>query len=156
VSGILEDETGRRARWLRRGGRVVFVVFLGWLLVIVLGGLGLTPIAGLPLTHVLRPSPGPAPVVKLPPPRQPSASDLRPAVPAKVFAKRLAKAAHRKSSTAPGQTKTTTISRGKSTTAPGHTKTTPARGKSGTSHGHTKTTTTTTTVPTTTSHSKKP
>ena len=79
-SAVLEDPTGRRARWLRRAGRCVFLLFLGWLLAIVLGGLGLMPIAGIPFAHVLRPSQGPPALAKLPQPRQPSASDLRPAV----------------------------------------------------------------------------
>src|SRR5579859_1643561 len=158
VSGVLEDESGRRARWLRRAGRVVFVVFLAWLLVIVLGGLGLTPIAGIPLTHVLRPSPGPPPVAKLPKPRPPSASDLRPAIPAAAFARAKTTTVHGKSSLAPGQTKTTT-SPGRSGSAPGRTKTTTttrARGKSTTSKGHTRTATTTTATTTTTRRSKKP
>src|SRR6266852_702119 len=85
-SAVLEDPTGRRARWLRWAGRCVFLLFLGWLLAIVLGGLGLIPVAGIPFTHVLRPSQGPPALAKLPKPRQPSASDLRPAVSAKVFA----------------------------------------------------------------------
>jgi hypothetical protein len=156
---VLEDPTGTRARWMRRAGRVVFVLFLGWLLAIVLGGLGLMPVAGIPLTHVLRPSPGPPPLAKLPTPRKPSASDLRPAVPAKVFAATTAAAhlspgksavtpvrttkttttvgtSHGKSTVAPGQTKTTTVvgaSHGKSTVAPGQTKTTPALPAG---HGH--------------------
>ena len=65
-SSVLEDPTGRRARWLRRAGRVVFVVFLGWLLAIVLGGLGLIPAAGIPLGHVLRPSQGPPALAEAP------------------------------------------------------------------------------------------
>jgi hypothetical protein len=180
-SGVLEDPTGTRARWMRRAGRLVFVLFLGWLLAIVLGGLGLMPVAGIPLTHVLRPSQGPPPLTRLPTPRTPSASDLRPAVPAKVFTARVAKktahrashVSHGKSSVAPGQTKT---SHGKSATAPGRTKTTavlPARhrpstvapgqakkttvapaprGKSTIAPGLTKTTATTTTA----RNSKKP
>ena len=132
-SSVLEDPTGRRARWLRRAGRCVFLLFLGWLLAIVLGGLGLMPVTGIPLVHVLRPSQGPPSLAKLPRPRQPSAADLRPAVPAKVFAATVGSArqqapasvvgSHGRSATAPGQTKTST-SHGRSTTAPGHTKTT--------------------------------
>jgi len=41
---VLEDASGRRARWMRRAGRAVFVLFLAWLVAIVLGGLGLTPV----------------------------------------------------------------------------------------------------------------
>jgi hypothetical protein len=151
---------------MRRAGRVVFLLFLGWLLAIVLGGLGLMPVAGIPLTRVLRPSQGPPPLAKLPKPLKPSASDLRPALPAKVFAARAAKAAqhaqqvrlrgrtatpaaslsHGKSSTAPGKTKTTPAfprAHGQSAVAPGQTKTTAGRashGKSTTARGKTKTT----------------
>jgi hypothetical protein len=154
-SSVLEDPTGRRARWLRRAGRVVFLLFLGWLLAIVLGGLGLMPVAGIPLTHALRPSQGPPVLPKVLEPRQPTRSDLRPAVPAAVFkasapsATRRVGASPGKSATAPGKTKPPagTKSRGQSTAAPGHTKTTPApgttRGKSTTAPGKTKTTSTT-------------
>jgi hypothetical protein len=157
-SAVLEDPTGRRARWMRRAGRVVFIVFLGWLLAIVLGGLGLVPVGGIPLTHSLRPSTGPAPLAKLPQPRQPSASDLRPAVPAETVAASTSTAGQQaqsvpvrqrgQSATAPGQTKTTTVgaARGHSATAPGQTQTTTtaaaSRGRSSTAPGHTKTTTT--------------
>jgi hypothetical protein len=158
-SSVLEDPTGRRARRLRLAGRVVFVVFLGWLVAIVLGGLGLMPVAGIPLTHALRPSQGPPVLTNLPEPRQPSTSDLRPALTAADFkartaraaaqAKRAAGALHGKSATAPGRTKTTPAgaqARGHSTTAPGQTKTTPAtrtsRGNSAIAPGKTRTTTT--------------
>ena len=125
---VLEDPTGRRALWLRRAGRVVFVVFLGWLLAIVLGGLGLLPVAGIPLAHVLRPSPGPAPLTKLPPPRQPTASDLRPALSATQFAARAATT--RRQSPA-------TRSQGRSASAPGHSAVAP--GHSAVAPGQTKT-----------------
>jgi hypothetical protein len=154
---VLEDPTGRRARWMRRAGRVVFIVFLGWLLAIVLGGLGLAPVGGIPFTHSLRPSTGPAPLAKLPQPRQPTASDLRPAAPATAVASVGAASQpaqsvpvrqRGQSATAPGQTKTTTVgaTRGRSATAPGQTKTTTAassQGRSSTAPGQTKTTTTT-------------
>ena len=117
---VLEDPTGRRALWLRRAGRIVFVVFLGWLLAIVLGGLGLLPVAGIPLAHVLRPSPGPAPLTKLPPPRQPTASDLRPALSASQFAARAATT--RRHSPA-------TRSQGRSASAPGHSAVAPGKTK---------------------------
>ena len=162
---VLEDPSGMRVRWLRRAGRAVFVLFLAWLVAIVLGGLGLKPVPGIPLGHVMRASQGPPPLAKLPEPREPTASDLRPALPAAVFAAQVANASkparqlrvrgrsptagagvsHGKSPTAPGQTKTTPAvgSRGNSTTAPGQTKTTPAvgsRGNSTTAPGQTKTT----------------
>jgi len=133
-SPVLEDPTGRRARRFRRASRFVSLLFLAWLLAIVLGGLGLIPVAGIPFTHVLQPSQGPPKLAKLPQPRQPSASDLRPAVSAKAFAAAVgtsgqgnATGSHGKSGTAPGQTKTSTsstVTHGKSGTAPGQTKTT--------------------------------
>jgi hypothetical protein len=155
-SAVLEDPTGRRARWLRRAGRGVFLLFLAWLLAIVLGGLGLMPVAGIPFSQVLRPSKGPPVLAKLPQPRQPSASDLRPAVSAKVFAATVggagqqtpgsAAGSHGKSATAPGQTKTSlssTVTHGKSAMAPGQTKTNPSstvtHGKSATAPGQIKT-----------------
>ena len=138
-TSVLEDPTGRRARWLRRAGRVVFVVFLAWLLAILLGGLGLTPVPGLPFTHALRPSSGPPPRVKLPRPRQPTRSDLRPALSAAAFAA-LVRAGQRtskspgRSASAPGQSG---VPRGRSSTAPGQTKTAPGQTK--TAPGHTRT-----------------
>jgi len=154
-SAVLEDPTGRRARWLRRAGRCVFLLFLGWLLAIVLGGLGLMPAAGIPFAHVLRPSQGPPALAKLPQPRQPSASDLRPAVSAKVFAARVGGAGRRapgsvigsrgRSSSAPGRAGG---SQGRSTRAPGQTKTSPSsgvsQGRRRTAPGQTKATSTST------------
>ncbi len=140
-SAILEDPTGQRARWMRWAGRLVFVLFLGWLLAIVAGGLGLLPVSGLPLTHVLRPSREPPPLSRLPRPKPPSASDLRPAIPAAAFSDRAAKAtlfahrvrAHGHSSSAPGRSNG--LPRGRSTTTPRHVKaipsTTPPEGRSG-------------------------
>jgi hypothetical protein len=133
----------------------VFVLFLAWLLAIVLGGLGLIPVAGIPLTHTFRPSQGPPALPTLPKPQQPSPSDLLPALPAAVIKagapSATRRASHGKSATAPGKTKTTpagTSARGHSAVAPGQTKTktTPAtgtsRGKSTTAPGQTRTTTT--------------
>ena len=144
--GILEDSSGRRALWMRRAGRVVFLFFLAWLAAILLGGLGLTPIPRLPLAHTLRPSPGP-PQVKLPPPKPTPVADLAPALPAAAVVTpgsgKIGKTRRGNSATAPGHTVTTTT-RGKSATAPGHTRTTTTttRGRSGTAPGHTRTTTT--------------
>lgn len=150
-SSVLEDPTGRRARWLRRAGRLVFVLFLVWLVAIVLGGLGLVPVPGILGAHVLRPAQGPPVLTRLPKPAAPPASDLRPALTAQAFAatrarKKATPAAstpHGQSATAPGQTKTTT------TTTHGK----GARGKSALVHGKTKTTTTTTSTTTTTTTS---
>ena len=135
---VLEDPTGRRARRLRRAGRLIFVLFLAWLVAIVLGGLGLEPVPHLPFSGTLRPSQGPPPV-PLPVPRQPPPSDLVPARPAPVAVRK----GHGRAAggAAPG----------KSGSAPGHTKLRPGRahpvrGKSGAAPGHVRRTTTTTTV----------
>ena len=141
VPTILEDPSGKRARWLRRAGRVVFIVFFGWLVATVLGGLGLIPVTGIPFAHVLRPTLGPPPIVKPLRSREPSASDLRPALPAVMLVPVAPVRAHGKGATAPGRTKTTTT-HGKSTVAPGQTRTTTTHGKSTTAPGRTKTTTT--------------
>jgi len=77
---VFEDASGRRARWMRRAGRAVFVLFLAWLVAIVLGGLGLTPVPGIPLVRVLQPSQGPPPLTQLPQPQPPSAADRQPAL----------------------------------------------------------------------------
>ena len=132
--GVLEDASGRRARWMRRAGRLVFLFFLAWLAAILLGGLGLTPVPHIPFAHTLRPSPGPPPV-KLPRPAATPAADLVPALPAAAVP-------------LPGHKKTTTTP-GRSATAPGHTKTTTTttHGRSATAPGHTKTTTNTVTRP---------
>jgi hypothetical protein len=157
-SAILEDPTGQRARWMRWTGRVVFVVFLCWLLAIVVGGLGLLPVPRLPLTHVLRASQEPPPLSRLPRPKPPSASDLRPAIPARAFAERVANAklhsqrvrANGQSSSKPGRSNS--HPRGRSATAPGHLKAIPPtttrgrsptapHGRNTTAPGQTKTTT---------------
>jgi hypothetical protein len=141
---VLEDASGRRARWMRRAGRVVYVVFLVWLVAIVLGGLGLTPVPRIPFTHAVRISKGPPRIAQLPRPTPASTSDLRPALlaPAAAVASgsaHLAGPTHARGHrpTAPGQNK---VAPGRSSTAPGHTKKKPARGRSATAPGHTKTT----------------
>jgi hypothetical protein len=147
VPVVLEDASGRRARWMRRGGRGVFLLFLAWLVVIVLGGLGLAPVGRVPLSGALRPSHGPPPVARLPAPRPPSPSDLQPALPAAAVAPTRAGGASRATgptravgrgrATVPGQLKKPVAdSHGRSATAPGHTKTT--RGHSATAPGQVK------------------
>jgi hypothetical protein len=78
---VLEDATGRRGRWMRRVGRSATLLIFGWLVVLLLGGLGLTPVANLPLAGTLRPSEGPEPLAAVPKPRKPSPADLQPAEP---------------------------------------------------------------------------
>jgi hypothetical protein len=153
---VLEDATGRRRRRMRLLGRAVSLLFLLWLVVIVLGGIGVAPVGHVPLVRALHPSQGPPAVRTLPTPTSPSPSDLRPALPEAALppphpAVRVRKSlAHPpgRSSLAPGRNKTGTI-RGRSSLAPGHTRTKPDRGRSSSAPGHTKTTAT---VSTTTTH----
>jgi hypothetical protein len=155
---VLEDASGRRLQRMRWVGRATALLFLVWLAIVILGGLGVGPVGRLPLGHVLRPSAGPPPVRHLPQPVTPAPADLAPALPAPVVTtagaatKTTPSVTHGKSAAAPGQTKTasTTTSSGRSGAAPGHTKTatTPVHGKSATARGQAKRTTTTT--PTTT------
>jgi len=52
---VLADPTGRRRRWLVITGRVATTALGLWLLVLILGGLGLQPLAGLPVVGDLDP-----------------------------------------------------------------------------------------------------
>jgi hypothetical protein len=134
-------------RWV---GRATALLFLIWLAVVILGGLGVGPVARLPLGSILRPSAGPPPLRHELKPAAPAPADLVPAIPAPVAVGTATTGTTRsalpgKSAVAPGHTKTTntTTSPGKSAVAPGHTKTTNATtspGKSGNAPGHTTTT----------------
>ena len=144
---VLEDATGRRLRRMRWLGRAVALLFLVWLVVVILGGVGVGPASHLPFGNVLRPTAGP-PLIRHPLPVKPTAAaDLVPALPAPAVA---AGATPGRSATAPGQTKktTTTIAPGHSGVAPGQTKktattaTTTTHGKAATAPGHTTTTAT--------------
>lgn len=141
-AAVLEDPSGGRARWMRRAGRVVFLVFLAWLVAILFGGLGLAPVPQIPFSHSLRPA-GPPPVTRLPRPRQPSHSDLRPALPESALVPLVP--GRGRSAFTPGRTRTVApgAGRGRSGTAPGHTKTSPLvstlPGRSGSAPGHTRT-----------------
>jgi len=169
---VLEDASGRRLQRMRWVGRATALLFLIWLALVILGGLGVGPVGKLPLGHVLRPSAGPPPLRTVPKPAAPAPADLVPALPAPVPAttattgKATPSVTHGKSAVAPGRTKattTTTISPGRSGAAPGQTKTTTSPGKSTIAPGrvkHTTTTTATTTVATVPGkklgHGKKP
>jgi len=50
---VLSDPTGRRRHRLVLAGRVVTTILALWLLVLILGGLGLQPLAGLPIVDNL-------------------------------------------------------------------------------------------------------
>jgi hypothetical protein len=124
---ILEDASGRRLRAMRWVGRAVALVFLVWLVLVFLGGIGVGPVARLPFGKILRPTVGP-PKLKAPlHPRPTPVADLVPALPATAAARGGVKpaaqakpaATHGRSATAPGRTRTTTTTHGKSAAAPG-------------------------------------
>jgi hypothetical protein len=152
---VLEDASGRRLQRMRWVGRVVALLFLVWLALVILGGLGVGPVGRLPLGNVLRPSAGPPPIRQVLRPVAPAPADLVPALPAPATAASAPSTTtprsvtHGKSAAAPGQAKTTTTSHGKSGVAPGHTSTTTVPGKSATAPGRAKRTTTTATTTTT-------
>jgi hypothetical protein len=159
---ILEDASGRRQRRMRWVGRSVALLFLVWLAIVILGGLGVGPAGRLPLGHVLRPSAGPPPLRHVPAPSAPAAADLVPALPAPVPAPTVTNGTAPstttpgKSGVAPGHAKRTTTAPGRSSVSPGHTATSP--GKSVTAPGHVRHSTTTTAGTTTTvpGQGKKP
>ena len=140
-------------RWL---ARAVGLLFLLWLVVIVAGALGVGPAGHVPFGSSLGlSSEGPPSLRHLPAQRQPSRSDLTPALSATAFASAvrssspvLHPAGKGHSASAPGhQSAITTKTRGHSASAPGHaTKTTTTHGRSGSAPGHASTTTTTTTT----------
>lgn len=151
---VLEDASGRRLLRMRWVGRAVALLFLIWLAVVILGGLGVGPVARLPFGHVLRPTAGPPPLRHALHPRQAAPADLVPALPAPVATpSAAARATHGKSSLAPGRTTTTVTTPGRSGSAPGQAKktttttTVTSPGKSASAPGHKKTTTTVTTTP---------
>jgi len=82
ISPVLVDPTGRRARQLRVVGRMLASVLLLWLCGLVLGGVGMLPLPGVPLGAGLRVAQEPAAI----PSRghDPSAPALGPALPPKV------------------------------------------------------------------------
>jgi hypothetical protein len=126
----LEDASGRRLRRMRWIGRAVALVFLAWFAAILLGALGVGPTGRVPFGRALRPGPVPAPLQRLPPPRQPAPADLVPARPAAAAAPGIAR---RPNGTMPKAKKG--AARGRSAVAPGHA-TTKVRGRSSSAPGH--------------------
>src|SRR6478672_4135291 len=80
-TAVLEDPTGRRRRRLRLLSRAIALALTLWLVALVLGAAGLSPVPGVPFARIFRAPAAPAPK-KLPTPVQPTASDLKPARPA--------------------------------------------------------------------------
>src|SRR4051812_3583892 len=63
---ILEDPTGRRRARMRRLGRAVATLLVVWLVALLLGGLGLVPVGGLPLQGTLKPGVAPPAMPRTP------------------------------------------------------------------------------------------
>jgi hypothetical protein len=161
----LEDASGRRLRRMRWIGRAVALLFLVWFAAILLGALGVGPTGRVPFGRALHPGPVPAPLHRLPPPRQPTPADLVPARPAATAAPGIARrpktampqpkkgAAHGRSAVAPGHA--TPKVRGRSSSAPGHLRRQGARAPGRLRHA-TTTAATTTAVTTTLTTTTKP
>ena len=79
---VLSDPSGRRARWLARGGRVLTVLALLWVAGLVLAGLGVLPSGDVPLGRAVAGPQAPSGWRRLPTPTGPTAQDLSPAIPA--------------------------------------------------------------------------
>jgi hypothetical protein len=79
---VLADPTGRRARLLARGGRVLALLALLWVAGLVLAGLGVLPAADVPLGRAVAGPQAPSGLRHLPRPTPPTAQDLVPAAPA--------------------------------------------------------------------------
>lgn len=63
-AAVLEDPTGRRKIQMRRLGRAVATLLALWLGVLLLGGLGLFPVGGIPLAGLLKPPTKPPPLAR--------------------------------------------------------------------------------------------
>lgn len=77
---VLADPTGRRARRLRRAGRLLAAMFVLWLAGLWLAGLGLLPAGYIPLSRPLG-NGAPAPLRAFPAPARTDRADLAPARP---------------------------------------------------------------------------
>jgi hypothetical protein len=81
VSAVLEDPTGKRRRRLRILARLIALGMSIWLVALLLGAVGITPVGSIPFVRAFKP-PAPPPVIhKLPRPRPPTVAELQPALP---------------------------------------------------------------------------
>jgi hypothetical protein len=165
-SAVLEDPTGNRRKRLRIVARLIALSMSIWLVALLLGAVGITPVGSIPFVRVFKPPASPPVIHRLPRPRRPTVAELQPALPATsarrstaavqravpLVAKK-APVGHTRKVRAPAPTTPATPTpptthgrangkaKGKphpATTTPTTTSTTP--GQSGTSPGHTRTT----------------
>jgi hypothetical protein len=128
---VLADPTGRRHRRLAIAGRVATTALGVWLVVLILGGLGLQPLAGLPIVGDLggrEAAPPPLPT------RVQSAVARHTTVPRATVAVRapvrsVSVPSRTPAVTAPSPARTRPPARTTPATSPGRTKTTPGRGR---------------------------
>jgi hypothetical protein len=169
VSAVLEDPTGKRRRRLRILARLIALAMSIWLVALLLGAVGITPVGSIPFVRAFKP-PAPPPVIhKLPRPRPPTVAELQPALPSASVRLRaatgqpavpppVAKAPtkHTRKLRSPATTTPATPTTPATRTTPGRangkakgkpqpatstpTTTTTTPGQSGTSPGHTRTT----------------
>ena len=92
-TAVLEDPTGRRGRRLRLLSRLIAGVLTLWLVGLLLGGVGIAPVAGIPFGSLLRPPSAPPAATNLPHPIPPTVEDLQPALPAGATATAQARSA---------------------------------------------------------------
>lgn len=134
---VLADPTGRRRRRLAIAGRVATAALGFWLFVLILGGLGLQPLAGLPIVRNLGTGAAAPPAL---PARVRTAvakhTTVAPAAAAVAAAPAATKTTPNGKLTSP-TSKTSRPTTSPSKTAPGQTKTAP--GQTRTSPGQTKT-----------------
>ena len=127
---VLVDPTGRRRRRLAIAGRVATMVLGLWLIVLILGGLGLQPLAGLPIIGDLGAREAAPPAlperVQAAVARHTTVAPATGAVQAPVTTVPLP--SRRPAVTAPSRAKTRPPARSTPATPSGRTKTTPGRG----------------------------
>jgi hypothetical protein len=164
-SAVLEDPTGNRRKRLRVVARLVALSMSIWLVALLLGAVGITPVGSIPFVRVFKPPASPPVIHALPRARRPTVAELQPALPATSARSSTAavqpvappvaktpvgrKRKLRAPATTTPATPTTPTTHGRAngkakgkpqptTTTPTTTSTTP--GQSGTSPGHTRTT----------------
>jgi hypothetical protein len=81
-SAVLEDPTGNRRRRLRIVARLIALSMSIWLIALLLGAVGITPVGSIPFVRVFKPPASPPVIHKLPRPRPPTVAERQPALPA--------------------------------------------------------------------------
>jgi hypothetical protein len=80
-SAVLEDPTGNRRKRLRIVARLIALAMSIWLVALLLGAVGITPVGSIPFVRVFTPPASPPVIHKLPRPRPATVAELQPALP---------------------------------------------------------------------------